>query len=474
MRVWRRHQTIRTLSLGESDDLLTWSGPKIIWRAPAEFGPGAQIYGMNVFIDGGVYWGLIWMFYTDQPLDPDLQQSMRLKLAWSRDGRTWNAVSPNVDAVPMGGPGEFDRGMMLSQCPVVRVGNESRLYYYGAPTRHDSEEMQSAIGLATFRPGGFVSLHAGAEPGVLLTRQFVFQGEEIRINARTAGGGYVDAELVDDSGNALDRYRFTESDRFTGDQLDHRISWRGRHDLSWLIGQSLQLKLRLRDADLFAFRLAGSPERFRASIGPRPVTCGRCLTPPVIDGVLADQCWQDFSHSGVADDFVLFEKVAAPSVRTRVWMTHDAEHLYVGVDCEEPALAELGHQSPRDGAISYPQHDCLEFRLSGPGHSTHFHQLVVAPNGARMHCWFSKEAGGSGAVEPIQWQAGTSQVPGHWYAELAIPFRALDSKTPEAGERWKLHIIRFRHAGGEEISSWVCMFGSVHRNDLAGPLVFGG
>ncbi|NQU12009.1 hypothetical protein HQ590_14540, partial [bacterium] len=78
MRVWRRHQTIRTLSLGESDDLLTWSGPRIIWRAPAEFGPGAQIYGMNVFIDGGVYWGLIWMFYTDQPLDPDLQQSMRL------------------------------------------------------------------------------------------------------------------------------------------------------------------------------------------------------------------------------------------------------------------------------------------------------------------------------------------------------------------------------------------------------------
>ena len=63
---------------------------------------------------------------------------------------------------------------------------------------------------------------------------------------------------------------------------------------------------------------------------------------------------------------------------------------------------------------------------------------------------------------------------GHWYAELKIPFAALDAAPPAPGERWNLHIIRFRHADGGETSSWVCMFGSVHRNDLAGPLVFVG
>ena len=152
--------------------------------------------------------------------------------------------------------------------------------------------------------------------------------------------------------------------------------------------------------------------------------------------------------------------------------THDACNLYLAVDCEEPAADRLGEQAPADGAISYAQHDAIEFRLSAPGHGTHFHQLTVAPDGARLHCWFSVEAGGAKLLERIDWQARTSVLPGHWYAELAVPFAALTAPTPQPGEQWKLHILRYRHLGGREYSSWACMFGSVHRNDLAGTLVF--
>jgi hypothetical protein len=102
MRVWQRHQTIRKTSLGESNDLRSWTGPRITWEAGPEFGPGAQIYGMNVVIEGGYYWAFPWMFYIDEAFDPDVQQSMRFKLAWSTDGVNWTALAPEQDFVPMG------------------------------------------------------------------------------------------------------------------------------------------------------------------------------------------------------------------------------------------------------------------------------------------------------------------------------------------------------------------------------------
>ena len=56
MRVWQRHQTIRTTSLGESDDLLQWSGPKIIWQAGPEFGVGHRkddvLFGRDIGVPG--------------------------------------------------------------------------------------------------------------------------------------------------------------------------------------------------------------------------------------------------------------------------------------------------------------------------------------------------------------------------------------------------------------------------------------
>lgn len=137
MRVWKRHQTVRTLSLGESEDLFHWSGPKIIWEAMPHYGQGAQFYGMAVVREGGLYWGLPWIYYNDEPLDPALRQSIRLKLAWSRDGIAWNALAPGMDAVAMGASGAFDSGMILSRCPIVKLPDRLRLYYTAWNGLHD-------------------------------------------------------------------------------------------------------------------------------------------------------------------------------------------------------------------------------------------------------------------------------------------------------------------------------------------------
>jgi len=472
MRVWQRHQTIRKIGLGESDDLLQWSGPKIFWEAGPEFGAGAQIYGMNVFIEGGVYWGLPWIYYTDEPLDPRQRQTMHLKLAWSHDGRTWSAVFPDEDVIALGEEGEFDQHMILTACPVVRVNDRLRLYYFGSDAKHDTGSCRGSIGLAEMRPGGFVSLRADDE-GILLTRRFLFRGDRLRINARTEEGGFVAAELLSDRGGRIDRYDFEANDRFRGDAVDAPLSWRGNEDLSAFRGQNLMLRLRLHKADVFSFRVAGEEALFTAPLGPTPVRCGRCVTAPVIDGVLSDECWQDFSRTGIADDFVDFTEMVPAPVRTRVSMTYDDANLYIGVDCEEPATGSLV-ATRKDGEREYAvkQDDAIEIRLNAPGQGTFFNQLCVNASGNRFHAWFSVEEGGSEVLESIAWEAKTSVTTGHWYAEMAVPFAALRTKTPVAGDRWQMNVIRFRHAEGDEVSCWSCMFGNVHRNNRSGTMVF--
>ena len=470
MRVWQRHQTVRKTSLGESDDLRTWSGPKIIWQAGPEFGVGAQIYGMNVFLDGGLYWALPWMFYGDEPLDPRERQTIRLKLAWSRDGRDWNALAPRQDVLPLGEPGAFDENMIWSSCPVVMLEDRVRLYYGGTAGKHDAAEGRCAVGLAEIRRGGFVSLHAERD-GVLLTHRMLFRGEQIRINARTEPDGFVAAELLNDSGNLIREFGADRSDAFAGDSVDHALSWGGRSDLAPLIGQNVMLRLTLRKADLFSFRAAGAKERFSAPLGPAPVRCGRCTAPPLIDGRLDDECWQDFSNTGIADEFVRFTEAVPAPTQTRVSITRDDEALYVAIDCDEPRAEDLPAGPPEAG-IDYQRDEVVELRFSAPGQGTFFNQLMVTPDGRTFQAWFSVEEGGCRVLDEVEWEAKTSVIPGHWYVEMRVPFSALGSAAPKPGERWQMNVIRYRCLEGREVSCWSCMFGNVHRNDLSGALSF--
>lgn len=474
MRVWTNQHTVRRVALGESDDLTQWSGPSIIWSAGPEFDPGAQFYGMNVFIDGGVYWGLPWLLCTSESLDPRYQQTIRLKLGFSHDGVDWQSVCPEEDALPLGEPGTFDSEMLYTFCPVVQCGDECRLYYSGRPTKHDYDGPKAigGIGIATFRRNGFVSLRAEDE-GLVQTERFLFKGDELRINAITAETGSIEAELIAPIGDLIKGFTFADADPFVGDATDQPLSWGGRSDLSPFTGQDLTLRLRLRKADLFTFRAAGHPDLFTASAEPPPVRSGHCLVPPVIDGNLKDQCWMDWGNSGIAEDFVQFEKIAPAKVHTRAMFTRDDEYLYIGVDCNEPFLDKLvAEREENELEAKFEFDDSIEIRLNAPGQGTFFNQLCVNTAGKRFQAWFSTEEGGSRIIHDVVWQAAVSQLPGHWYAELSVPFTALNASPPVSGERWQLNIMRHRHTEGYEISCWSCMFGRVHRNDLSGTLVF--
>ncbi|MAE61799.1 MAG: hypothetical protein CMJ49_10650 [Planctomycetaceae bacterium] len=474
MRVWMRHQTMRTISLGESDDLLSWSGPKIIWTAHDYYGVGSQIYGMTVFYDGGLYWGLPWMFYGDEPLDPNLRQNMRYKLAWSEDGVAWHALKPEMDVLPMGDPKQFDAYMVFSPGQVVQLADKNVVYYSGTNNRHDgSTDGICGVGIATVRRGGFVSLEAGADEAHMITHRTLIRGDHLTINARTESDGYIDVELLDDRGQYLKGLRFDVADRFTGDDTQHKLAWNGQHDLTSLRGQNVMLRFKMRNAELFTYGVGGDAATINAPLGPRPISAGRCPKTPVIDGQLNDDCWLDFDHCGVADQFKQYEQNVNAEVQTRVLMTYDDTHLYMAVHCDEPQIEKLSGDVI-DGELSERtlDNDMIEIRLSGPDQGTFFNQLMVTPAGQLSHCWFSVDEGGSKILDKIEWEAKTSKVPGHWIAEIGVPFKVLGVEPVKPGDTWQTNIIRHRHVDGDETTSWSCLFGSVHRNELSGALVF--
>jgi len=52
----------------------------------------------------------------------------------------------------------------------------------------------------------------------------------------------------------LPGFGIEDCDELFGDTLDRSVTWKGRNDVSALIGQPVRIRFVLRDADLFAFQ----------------------------------------------------------------------------------------------------------------------------------------------------------------------------------------------------------------------------
>jgi len=101
----------------------------------------------------------------------------------------------------------------------------------------------------TLRVDGFVSLHAGRNLGELLTPPFVFAGRELTLNFATSAAGAVQVELLGaDKGNLL-----AQSEELFGDAIDRKVDWRDG-GIAVFAGQSVRLRIKLREADLYSLR----------------------------------------------------------------------------------------------------------------------------------------------------------------------------------------------------------------------------
>ncbi len=144
-----------------------------------------------------------------------------------------------------------DRNNYLAWGMVPTSDQEISLYsteHYRYPT--------ARLRRRTLRTDGFVSAHAGAEGGELLTRPLVFSGSRLVVNYQTSAIGSLRFELCDEAGDAYEGFSYASSDVLFGNQIAHEVTWQESPDLGSLAGRPVRLRVRLRDADLYSFRFA--------------------------------------------------------------------------------------------------------------------------------------------------------------------------------------------------------------------------
>ncbi len=238
-----------------SPDFVTWTAPETV-LAPRPGEIGADFKGLAAFAYGDLYLGWLWVFKERKNADAEL--------AFSRDGVEWQRPRPGRFFFSRGNGSSWDSEWILPVAPVVHE-DKIWIYYTGSNLPYssaalekvqagwvkDGQRVQQAIGLATLRLDGFVSLHASRNGGDMTTRPMKVTGRRLRVNAHIQDE--LKVEILDGTGRPRAGFAAQNCEPIRADGLRHEVCWKGSVDLAPLRGQEVQLRFVIRDGNLYSF-----------------------------------------------------------------------------------------------------------------------------------------------------------------------------------------------------------------------------
>lgn len=131
---------------------------------------------------------------------------------------------------------------------VVQTGPEEMSVYvnqdYAQPTAH--------LHRYSLRLDGFTSISAPYSGGELLTKPFIFSGQELEINYSTSAAGEIRIEIQDEKGKPIPGFNLEESQILVGNEIAGLVSFNG--NLKDLDSKPIRLRILMRDADLYSIR----------------------------------------------------------------------------------------------------------------------------------------------------------------------------------------------------------------------------
>jgi hypothetical protein len=249
----------------ESNDLVTWGGAGWAFRRLPDDSPDLEFYSASTdLVTANTYCGLhlayVMLFPTD-PAGAKLEDGTRmagplyLELAVSRDTINWTRVGRGQAFLPLGPPGSWDDGMIVGISGPFILGDEMRFYYGGWDIDHAETNGTAAIGMATLRRDGFVSIEPEGKSGSLLTKPFRLEGDRLVLNA-DAGSGKVLVEVIRPNGRPIRGFAAGDRRPITSDGLDQEVTWTSGRTLAELHGKRVALRFRLEGgAKLYAFQV---------------------------------------------------------------------------------------------------------------------------------------------------------------------------------------------------------------------------
>lgn len=229
-----------------------------------------EFYGAGAYSAESCVVGFPWVFTINANTRGNQEGPIEPQLAVSRDLENWQRPC-RTPILPLGKPGEWDGGMIVTASQAIDVGDEVRLYYggtnytHGAPVLYGDKPEErgtkytGAIGLATWKRDRFVSADGPAEGGTLTTVPIRFSGRRLELNGVAGTDGEIRVEVLD--GAEKPHVGFELSEPLTGDHLRHKVRFPGGAQLAALAGRTISLRFHLRSAELYAFAFRDEPTK---------------------------------------------------------------------------------------------------------------------------------------------------------------------------------------------------------------------
>jgi hypothetical protein len=123
-----------------------------------------------------------------------------------------------------------------------------------------STNTRRTVGGLVLREDGYAALRCRHRAGRALTKQFVFEGDRLRVNADVRFG-HARIEALDPHHRPYPGFSAAECDVLHGDSVWHTITWQGNSDVRALWNQPVRLAIHLDDADLYGFEFCYEGEQ---------------------------------------------------------------------------------------------------------------------------------------------------------------------------------------------------------------------
>lgn len=168
----------------------------------------------------------------------------------SRDGVNWDR--PFLEAWVRPGPDPknwTDRNNMTANGIIESSEIEWSLYISEHYRHADHRIRRLAV-----RKQGFASMHADAKGGEFTTKPIHFTGNKLLLNYSTSAAGAIQIELLNEDGELIPGFTLAEMPELYGDEFTAVATWKFGSSLSSLKDKTIRLRIRMKDADLFAMK----------------------------------------------------------------------------------------------------------------------------------------------------------------------------------------------------------------------------
>ena len=188
--------------------------------------------------------------------------TLDIRLAVSRDGIHWTWPEQDKAFIPLGEEGSFDSKCLYMGQGILQVGDETWLYYSGAPLTHSGHELKDLVNCeqpracsrVVMKRDRFVSATSGDKTGRFVTPPLTFFGDTLVLNAEVRKGGSIRVALLDEDGKPLPNRTLDDCLPITGDGLSIPVKWKTGGDVALRAGRPTRMKVELKNADLFGFQ----------------------------------------------------------------------------------------------------------------------------------------------------------------------------------------------------------------------------